>query len=547
MAQLVCSSSSHPPIPLPHNSPVIIGRDPVTQIQDKLVSRQQVELTADCKKNEVHVLQLGSKPCSMDNKLLSKGESDILCAGMTLYLISGKYPHTVVFKEERKRHGSTPESPPVNKKVKKTEESDDDSDDPEQAEICAKFIAFKTQMQKQKKEKLTVDTVKEKVPLKVVPSGWREPEHRLMVYSYEGAKGSTKVAGFDIDGTIITTKSGKVFPVDLGDWRILYPDIPGNLKKLAADGFKIVFFTNQMGIQRGKLKPHDFQKKVESIQKKIGISAQVLVSTGSGPYRKPGVGMWTYLQENMNSGIEIDLENSFYVGDAAGRPKDWVKGKKKDFSCGDRLFALNIALPFFTPEEYFLKQKPAKYDLPEFDPRKLGGVPLFEPVTAIATSDSQEVIVMVGSPASGKSHFAMKHLISKGYVHVNRDSLKTWQKCVSTTRDALSRGKSVVVDNTNPDTESRARYLEVAKKAGVPSRCFLMSSSPTHCKHNERFREMTDKSHQSINDMILNSYKSKFIAPTLEEGFREIVKVNFVAEFDDKNHEKLYKSFLLEK
>lgn len=107
--------------------------------------------------------------------------------------LPGKYPHTVVFKEERKRHGSTPESPPVNKKVKKTEESDDDSDDPEQAEICAKFIAFKTQMQKQKKEKLTVDIVKEKVPLKVVPSGWREPEHRLMVYSYEGAKGSTKV------------------------------------------------------------------------------------------------------------------------------------------------------------------------------------------------------------------------------------------------------------------------------------------------------------------------------------------------------------------
>lgn len=53
-----------------------------------------------------------------------------------------------------------------------------------------------------------------------------------------------------------------------------------------------------------------------------------------------------------NGGVEIDLAESMYVGDAAGRPAEGKK--KKDFSCSDRLFALNIGVKFLTPEEHFL-------------------------------------------------------------------------------------------------------------------------------------------------------------------------------------------------
>ena len=48
------------------------------------------------------------------------------------------------------------------------------------------------------------------------------------------------------------------------------------------------------------------------------------------------------------------MNESFYCGDAAGRPA--TKNKQKDFSDGDLKFAQNIWLKFHTPESLFLGQ-----------------------------------------------------------------------------------------------------------------------------------------------------------------------------------------------
>lgn len=65
--------------------------------------------------------------------------------------------------------------------------------------------------------------------------------------------------------------------------------------------------------------------------------------------------MWEYFVKNFNQNTKIDMSKSFYCGDAAGRPKRGVL--PKDHSNGDRLFALNIGIPFKTPEELFLNKK----------------------------------------------------------------------------------------------------------------------------------------------------------------------------------------------
>uniref|UniRef100_A0A8D3CWN6 PNK FHA domain-containing protein n=1 Tax=Scophthalmus maximus TaxID=52904 RepID=A0A8D3CWN6_SCOMX len=365
-------------------------------------------------------------------------------------------------------------------------------------------------------------------------SSWQQIGN-LMLYTAAGVRGSDKIAGFDIDGCIITTKSGKVFPTAPDDWKILFPEIQPRLATLLRKGYKVVFFTNQMGIARGKLRPEVFKSKVEDILATLQLPVQVFVAAGPGVYRKPVPGMWNHLCETVTV-------------NAAGRPENWAPGKKKkDFSSSDRLFALNIKLQFHTPEEYFLGWKSAPYSMPHFDPRKLdSSARLFDPPSASLTSSETEVIVAVGFPASGKSTFFHTHIIPKGYVYVNRDTLGSWQSCVTACQRALQEGRSVAVDNTNPEPESRKRYVDVAKAAGVPCRCFLFTASLEQAKHNNRVRLSSLHSgfkHAKVNDMIFHSYKKHFVAPALSEGFSEILQIHFVPNFKDSQSETLFRQF----
>jgi bifunctional polynucleotide phosphatase/kinase len=49
--------------------------------------------------------------------------------------------------------------------------------------------------------------------------------------------------------------------------------------------------------------------------------------------------MWDLFEKKKNDGIKVDLKQSFYCGDAAGR-----KGPPKDFSDSDLKFALVVGV-----------------------------------------------------------------------------------------------------------------------------------------------------------------------------------------------------------
>ena len=156
------------------------------------------------------------------------------------------------------------------------------------------------------------------------------------------------------------------------------------------------------------------------------------------------------------------------------------------------------------------------------------------------------MVIFVGYPASGKTSFYNRYLKPIGYHHINRDNLGSWQKCVSLCDEMLKRGSKVVIDNTNPDVESRYRYIELANKFSIPVRCFNFTTPLEHCKHNNRFRELTTKdlSKKVVNDIAFNLYKSKYVAPTVTEGFSNIVQIDFSPIFSDKTAETLYCMFL---
>ena len=59
------------------------------------------------------------------------------------------------------------------------------------------------------------------------------------------AKSPIKVAGFDMDWTIIRTKTGKTFPKSKDDWLLLFDDCTKNkMRDLHDDGYHVVVFTN---------------------------------------------------------------------------------------------------------------------------------------------------------------------------------------------------------------------------------------------------------------------------------------------------------------
>ncbi|KAK9296462.1 hypothetical protein QLX08_009518 [Tetragonisca angustula] len=543
---------------LPHKKSIIVGRSPETNITDTLCSRHQVQLYADYEEYKVFIQQIGLRSCGFNGFKTSKDVKFIASHDDCLEMLYGKHAYQIEFnpppvktflsnKRSRDSKMLNENDEKLDKIVKIEGDNKDKKTQEEEPQAEVKRKKNDQGILKYvKRSKTTSDEFKDEdnmIDLDNEQDMWESKESgALLICTTQGVESRSKIAAYDMDGTLIKTKSGLVFPKDCDDWQLIYPDVPKKLRKLHNDGYKIVVFTNQKSIGSGKVNPKFFKNKVRNIVQKIGVPMQIFIATGSDIYRKPAIGMWQQLKKK-NDSISIDKDSSFYVGDAAGRPKNWSPGRKKDHSSVDRLLALNLGLKFYTPEEYFLGHKQAQFKLPTFNPKDLSNSEICS--GSNITSSNQEIILMVGCPGSGKSHFARNYL--NHYECVNRDTLGSWQKCITTMERHLNEKSSVVVDNTNPDCASRQRYIEVAKKYNIPVRCFVMSTSTDHAKHNNKFRELTNPRHVKINDLVIDSYVKNYQAPSSDEGFTEIVNINFIPKFQNEGDRGLYEMYLLEK
>jgi bifunctional polynucleotide phosphatase/kinase len=350
---------------------------------------------------------------------------------------------------------------------------------------------------------------------------------------------------------LVTTASGKKFGDNPDDWKWWDSSVPIKLKQLYnEEGYRVVILSNQNGItlhpdpnskgpkNLGRDRATKFKQKCGAVLKQLDLPITLYAATEKDIYRKPRRGMWDQLCDDYDiPKDELDLENSIFVGDAGGRTAHLKKSSTgavavaKDFSCSDRNFAHNVGITYTTPEEFFLGEQPREFSR-DFD---LAAHPYLEgggdDDIIFEKKNKQDIALFSGPPGAGKSTFYWKHLKPLGYERVNQDTLKTRAKCFAAAADLLSGGDSVAIDNTNPDTDGRAEWIDFAKKHKVPIRCVWFKTSVELAEHNDAVRAMNKRMNPEARTVLpktaFNGYFARFKEPRVTDGFQDVVEVEF--------------------
>ena len=152
----------------------------------------------------------------------------------------------------------------------------------------------------------------------------------------------------------------------------------------------------------------------------------------------------------------------------------------------------------------------------------------------IRESKGNILLVLVGLPGSGKSHFSSKLCAQdKKWTRVCQDILKSREKCKTAVYDALSRGQSVVIDRTNVTAEQRSVWIDIAKKHNVP--CFCLSlRSDAKCEISHLTSRCVNRDSHEGNfngtlkekqiKSVLSRMAKNYAKPASSEGFDSVFR-----------------------
>lgn len=352
-------------------------------------------------------------------------------------------------------------------------------------------------------------------------------------------KTSHKIAGFDFDDTIATSKAkslsklSRARPKDEDDWAFVNPKLKEYLAELIDQEYRVVFISNQKGLKTPE-KIKSWQNKLDSILSQLDLPIEVFCSIGDNIYRKPNTGLVNIIDK------DYDKDNSFYCGDAAGRIK--VGAQFKDFADTDYKFAVNWGIKFLTPEQFYY---PKEHE--QIDNRQLNLNYPFDPKTHKNNNNSKtkyvfkpfvpkdniknELIVLIGFPGSGKSSFYANYLEPHGYVRLNQDELVTKTKVQKKYLELLCSSVNVVIDCTNATKDKRKYYVDLAVKHNYHIRCIHINTDFDTSLHNNYYRFIKNKQNL-VPIIVYRMYNKDFQPPTKDERLNVIETVDFYEIID---------------
>jgi bifunctional polynucleotide phosphatase/kinase len=290
---------------------------------------------------------------------------------------------------------------------------------------------------------------------------------------------------FDYDGTLVKPKDGRSFPKDVDDWQYTRPSVPGVVRSYGQ--------THHVVIVTDQSKPWKLDQ-IRRVVQDLGVECMTVVV--GVQTQKPSTALLYRALPQWNA------DNAFYVGDAAGRPGDW--------SDRDKVFAANAKVRFYTPEEIFPMSNPPTTT--EFATAR----------DVVTRSDTKEVVILVGYPASGKSTLARTVFEAAHYHIAAGDRLKTTAAMLKDAEAHIGL-QSVVFDSTAGTIEKRRAFVQFANKHRLPVRAIWLDVTIGVAMERNKQRLVTGA--QKIPDVAFYVYRNKFQTPEESEGFR-LEKVN---------------------
>jgi predicted kinase len=128
-----------------------------------------------------------------------------------------------------------------------------------------------------------------------------------------------------------------------------------------------------------------------------------------------------------------------------------------------------------------------------------------------------ELVIFIGIQASGKSSFYRERFFDS-HVRINLDMLRTRHRERILFEACLEAKQSMVIDNTNPTADQRARYILAARAAGFHVSGYYFQSRIEECRQ----RNLQRSGKQAVPVQGLLGTLRKLELPTLEEGFHDL-------------------------
>ena len=135
-----------------------------------------------------------------------------------------------------------------------------------------------------------------------------------------------------------------------------------------------------------------------------------------------------------------------------------------------------------------------------------------------------EAVILIGIQATGKSTF-YRQKFEDTHIRINLDMLKTRHRERILVEACIAARQPFVVDNTNPATKDRARYIEPAQSAGFRVIGYYFKSSLSEAMERNRQRAAS----KVVPDRGITGAYGRLQLPSRDEGFDELYYVSIDA------------------